>query len=169
MQNYNYLNRLKKTAPFSNRLNNFVLDWFEIHKDTFIFTDKDNFDSDNIEATFENHKKIYRETGKIYIWTGCSENTIFGSPEINHKFRAWHDYIHLNYFLGYSIIEESIVCDIQKDMLPVDWIFERKLIECEIRGQAHYFYLNNKFINNQRLFSSLWIQDSIKALRLKDI
>jgi len=100
--------------PFSDKLNKFIKLWFETHKNTFVFTDNDNFDSNDIEATFEAHKKTYKETGKIHIWTGESENTIFGKEKINHYFRAWHDYIHLNYNLGYSITDESIVCNISK-------------------------------------------------------
>lgn len=154
-----------KNIPFSNKLNQFVKLWFENHKDTFVFTENDNFDSNDIEATFESHKKIYRETGKIYIWTGESENTIFGNEKINHYFRAWHDYIHLNYNLGYSITEESIVCNIQRDMLPNEWIFEKELINAEIIGQAHYFYMNNNFVKNQRLFTVNYIDNSIIALK----
>ncbi len=153
-----------KNIPFSNKLNQFIKLWFETHKDTFVFTENDNFDGDNIEATFQSHKKIYKETGKIYIWTGASENTIFGNEKINHYFRAWHDYIHLNYNLGYSITEESIVCNIQRDMLPNEWVFEKELINAEIIGQAHYFYMNNNFVKNQRLFTANYIDSSIKAL-----
>jgi len=155
-----------KNIPFSDKLNQFIKLWFENHKDTFVFTENDNFDSNDIEATFESHKKIYRETGKIYIWTGASENTIFGDEKINHYFRAWHDYIHLNYNLGYSITEESIVCNIQRDMLPNEWVFEKDLINAEIIGQAHYFYRNNKFVENQRLFTAIYLDSSIKALNL---
>ena len=171
MQQFNpylYL-RYKNTTPFSNKLNDFINGWFESRKDTFIFTDKDNFNSDDIVGTFELHKKIYRETNKIHIWNGASDNSIFGTAETNLKFRAWHDFIHLNYNLGYSITEESIVCDIQKDMLPLDWYFEKSLIDCEIRGQAHYFYKNNRFVTNQRMFTISWLENSINALNYKNI
>jgi hypothetical protein len=154
-----------ENIPYSERLNQFIKIWFETHKDIFIFTDEDNFDSNDIEATFESHKKIYRETGKIHIWTGASEGTIFGSEKINHYFRAWHDYIHLNYNLGYSITEESIVCNIQRDMIPNEWHFEKELINAEIIGQAHYFYMNKDFVKNQRLFTSIYLDNSIEALK----
>ena len=163
---YLYLaSKQAKNTPYSKRLNNFIKIWFETNKDTFIFTDEDNFDSTNIEATFESHKKTYKETGKIYIWTGESKNTIFGKEKINHYFRAWHDYIHLNYNLGYSITEESIVCNIQRDMLPNEWYFEKELINAEIIGQAHYYYKNNSFVKNQRLFTSMYLDNSIKSLK----
>lgn len=155
-----------KNTPFSRQLNDFIKTWFENHKHIFVFTEVDNFDEKDIQSTFENHKKIYRETGKIHIWTGASENTIFGNEKINHYFRAWHDYIHINYNLGYSITEESIVCNIQRDMLPSEWYFEKELINAEIIGQAHYFYRNNKFVENQRLFTAIYLDSSIKALNL---
>ena len=151
--------------PYSERLNQYIKVWFETNKDTFVFSTEDNFNSEDIEVTFESHKKIYRETGKIYIWTGESKNTIFGKEKINHYFRAWHDYIHLNYNLGYSITEESIVCNIQRDILPNEWYFEKELINAEIIGQAHYYYKNNSFVENQRLFTSMYLNDSINALK----
>jgi len=154
-----------KNTPFSRQLNDFIKTWFENHKHIFVFTEVDNFDEKDIQSTFENHKKIYRKTGKIHIWTGASENTIFGNEKINHYFRAWHDYIHLNYNLGYSITEESIVCNIQKDQLPQNWYFEKELINAEIIGQSHYFYMNNDFVKNQRLFTANYLHNSIDALK----
>lgn len=171
MNNFNpyYYLRIKKTIPFSQRLNDFICAWFEQNKEKFIFTDVDDFNENDIEATFEAHKKRYRETKKIHIWTGAGENTIFGSPEVNAKFRAWHDYIHIIYNLGYSITEESIVCDIQRDMLPKEWSFENRLIECEIKGQAYYFYKQNKFVKDQRHFTVIWLQNMLNAYNKKDI
>lgn len=166
MSKYLFLaSKQAKKTPYSKRLNKFIKIWFETNKDIFVFTKKDNFNSKDIKETFEAHKKTYRETGKIYIWTGESKNTIFGKEKINHYFRAWHDYIHLNYNLGYSITDESIVCNIQRDMLPNEWYFEKELINAEIIGQAHYFYKNNSFVKNQRLFASMYLNNSIKALK----
>ena len=157
--------RLKKSTPFSGSLNDFLIEWFESKKDIFVFTDEDDFNADDIEGTFKAHKKRFKETGKIHIWTGCSENSVFGSSRVNHIFRAWHDYTHIVNGLGYSITEEAIVCDIQKDQLPKDWYFEKDLVDCEIRGQAHYFFINNRFITDQRRFTINWMHNSIAALR----
>ena len=166
MNKYLFLaSKQAKKTPYSKRLNKFIKIWFETNKDVFVFTKKDNFNAQDISATFEANKKTYRQTGKIHVWTGESKNTIFGKEKINHYFRAWHDYIHLNYNLGYSITDESIVCNIQKDMLPSDWYFEKELINCEIIGQAHYFYMNNNFVKNQRLFTSMYLNNSITALK----
>ena len=50
-------------------------------------------------------------------------------------------------------------------MLPSDWVFEKELINAEIIGQAHYFYKNNSFVKNQRLFTSMYLNNSITALK----
>lgn len=160
---------LENNLPFSQRLNDFITSFYNARKNTFVFTDSDDFNPENIEETFNNHKKKYRETQKINIWNGASDKTIFGSSEINTFFRAWHDFIHINYNLGYSQTEEAIVCNIQCDMLPNDWIFEKELIRAEIIGQAHYNYKNNTFVKNQRLFTCLYLEDSIKALNTKHL
>jgi len=169
MQNYSIaqLSRLKNTVPFSEKLNNFISEWYENNKDIFIFTEVDNFNPEDISATFEAHKKTFNTTGKIHIWTGCSEGTIFGSEEINHKFRAWHDFTHIKNNLGYSQTEEAIVSDIQKNELPKNWIFEKDLIHAEIVGQAHFNFLNNSFLNNQRKFTIEYFFSPFAALKNK--
>ena len=50
-------------------------------------------------------------------------------------------------------------------MLPKEWVFEKDLINAEIIGQAHYFYMNNDFVKNQRLFTANYLEDSINALK----
>ena len=167
MENFSIaqLERLKESIPFSERLNNFIENWYNENKEYFNFVEVDDFDENDIEGTFEKHKKRFEETKKINIWTGESEGTIFGCARVNHMFRAWHDFIHIRENLGYSITEESIVCDIQRDMLPSDWAFEKSLVESEIRGQAHYFFINNKFVDNQRVFTRKYLENSISAIR----
>ena len=154
--------------PFSNKLNLFITNWYEQHRDIFIFTDVDSFDQNDIETTFNRMVDTFEKTGKIFIWTGFSENTIFGSAEINHMFRAWHDYTHIVHGLGFSIVDESIVSQIQCDQLPSDWTYQKSLVNCEIVGQAHYFYMNGEFLNDQRKFTIQYLESSIDALRNKN-
>jgi len=49
--------------------------------------------------------------------------------------------------------------------LPQNWYFEKELINAEIIGQAHYFYANNSFVKNQRLFTVNYLNNSINALK----
>ena len=50
-------------------------------------------------------------------------------------------------------------------MIPGEWHFEKELINAEVIGQAHYFYMNKDFVKNQRLFTSIYLDNSIEALK----
>lgn len=158
--------RLKNTVPFSDRLNNFLICFYRANKDKFIFTSVDDFNSEDLEGTFKKHVQRYKETGKIHIWTGASNNTIFAVPEVNYYFRAWHDLTHIENNLGYSYLEEFIVCEIQKNELPKYWILEQKLVHAEIIGQGLYnFYNSGRFVQCQRSFTLNYLFDPINTLK----
>lgn len=164
--NISKLFRLKNSVPFSDRLNNFLVAFYKSNKDKFIFTSIDDFNAKDLKGTFKKHLKRYEETGKIHIWTGASNNTIFGINEINYFFRAWHDLTHIENNLGYSYNEEFIVCEIQKNELPKNWILERDLIHAEIIGQGLYnFYNSGQFVKNQRTFTLNYLLDPITTLK----
>lgn len=59
----------------------------------------DGFDTTDNEEHCNTYRKLegyHKATGgRIIVWTGASNRTIFGAPEINHAFRAWHDWCHL--------------------------------------------------------------------------
>lgn len=164
--------RIKSNVPFSDRLNDFIKNkhrYLTSTKNIFEFTDIDNFDPNDPHGTFLEHKDYFKQTGKIRIWKGASNNTIFGLPEINWYFRAWHDHTHITNDLGYSPIEESIVAEIQKSQLPEDWIIERKLIDIEVTGQVQYHHLNGEFVKDQRQFTAIYYQDPMTALKQKGL
>lgn len=157
---------MKDKTPFSQRLNNWISLWFLEREDNFIFTDTDDF-GDNIKETLRKHIERYRDTGKIHIWTGESEGTIFGDAKINHYFRAWHDYTHITHELGYDFAGESIVGSIQASELPIEWVFERELINIEILGQNQYYNRHKEFLKDQRQFSIDYLNDPVKAVMVK--
>mgnify|MGYP001814785098 CR=1 FL=1 len=161
--------KFKPTTPFSRNLNNFIeqmvknIELCEYAK--FVYVEHDDFNEDDLKGTFLRHYKRFKDTGEIHVWTGASDKTIFGDPTINHKFRAWNDYIHLTNNLGYDAIGESIVCDIQKEQLPDNFIFERELLHIEVAGQIHYHALNHAFVEDQRQFTIDYLLNPLKALR----
>ena len=171
----NYLNdpRVKQedkdSLSFSPRLNNYINTWFEQYKDTFVFTDEDDFDADDIEGTLGTHIRRYKRTGKIHIWTGASENTIFADATVNHKFRAWHDYIHITNNIGYDFVGESIVSSMQQAQLPLGWEFEKELIHCEVVGQGQYFMKWGEFLLDQRKFSLEYLNSPVLALNHRQV
>lgn len=157
---------LKQDVPLSERLNKFITDKYNLYNSIYniVFTDTDDFDENDIEGTFAKHVERFVNSGTIHIWTGASDNTIFGDPKINHYFRAWHDVEHLVNRLGYDYLDESVVCEIQKSKLPQDWHFERALIHAEITGQAQYNMKTGFFVKDQRLFTKAYIYDPKKAI-----
>ena len=165
----NNYNRFKTKTPFSPTLNNYIEEWFETYKNVFVFTDTDDFDENDIEGTLEKHIQRFKDTGKIHVWTGESDGTIFGDATINHKFRAWHDYIHVTLGYGYDFIGESIVASIQASQLPSEWVFEKELVLCEVVGQAQYFMQHNEFLKDQRKFTVTYLQSPFEALRVKQL
>lgn len=161
--------RVKDTIPFSTKLNDWIIDWFNNNRNIVELTETNNFDPNDLKGTFLEHKDYFREYGKIRIWKGASNNTIYGSSNVNLYFRAWHDHTHITNDLGYSPIEESIVAEIQKSQLPEDWIIERKLIDIEVTGQVQYHYLNGEFVKDQRQFTAIYYQDPMTALKQKGL
>ncbi len=51
--------------------------------------------SANAPDSLESLTLHYERTGRICVWDGACDQTIFGDPGINHSFRAWHDSKHL--------------------------------------------------------------------------
>lgn len=64
--------------------------------------------------TLDKVRRWYETTGRIVVWTGESEQTIFGAPQVNHAFRAWHDYVHVLFGLPFTRNGEHLVMKIQQ-------------------------------------------------------
>ncbi len=105
---------------------------------------------------FEAMRQDYLNTGVLKVNSDHSENTIFGYPEVNHAFRAWHDHCHLLANADFSREGERAAAELQIKQMkvfmegsPVIPVFE-KLIYAEVVGQADYFFETGKFPDNQR-------------------
>lgn len=53
-----------------------------------------SFGSLTLPHTYEELIHQIEAHGIFVVWSGASEHTIFGDPEINYAFRAWHDWCH---------------------------------------------------------------------------
>lgn len=51
--------------------------------------------SDNAPETYDELCAHVASTGRMLVWSGASDRTIFGDNEVNYAFRAWHDHCHL--------------------------------------------------------------------------
>ena len=155
--------RLKSSIPFSETLNKFINEFYETHKDTFVIVDNDDFVSP--EISFNIHLQRFRKTGKIHIWNGSSENSIYGNSETNIKFRAWHDYTHMTNELGYTFDDESIVAKIQAAFLPIE--SDKKLLLADVIGQGEYFNNFGEFPIDQRRFVATYLTNRNYAINNK--
>ena len=70
------------------KLNNMIDRIMEFYCIKFDLTDDPTLDYPAIV-------KYYTKHSRLIIWTGGSDCTIFGKPEYNYKFRAWHDLHHI--------------------------------------------------------------------------
>jgi hypothetical protein len=102
-------------------------------------------------------------TGRIVVSSENSDATIYGDPEHNFAFRAFHDWCHWRYQLPFTLDGEREVCKRQQEI--VRQVFgpgtatERfcALIECEVVGQAEYFEAYGHFPEDQRAFAEQWL------------
>lgn len=118
-------------------------------------------------------------TGRIAVWTGASQQTIFGDAEMNWRFRAWHDSVHIAHALPFTMAGETMAAYIQCAQLirtmPENGTERGKalqLILCEVIGQAHEYELHGAFPADQLAFTAahlgefeheaLWLLDMLR-------
>ena len=84
------------------------------------------------------------------VFNGGSENTIYDLPETNFAFRVWHDSVHYNRDLNFSVADEVLVGYYQARM------FDNPLASCLIyadtAGQRIYYERHREFVVNQKEF-----------------
>lgn len=77
-----------KTKPVNRAFNVAVR-----HMATQLFPTGFDVKADAPSTIFELCKSF--ESGRLTVWSGASDHTIFACPETNHAFRAWHDHAHI--------------------------------------------------------------------------
>jgi len=122
--------------------------------------------TDNGEScdTLEKITSYYDRTGKLLVWRGESDTTIFSLPDFNYLFRAWHDYHHITKQLPFDTEGESMVAtyqaqDIHALALPAHVKhFCIALIDCEVNGQIEHYNQTGEFLSNQKAFACDYMQ-----------
>lgn len=93
--------------------------------------------SDMAPHSFETLKA---NCGRLVVWSGGSDKTIYGDRAVNWAFRAWHDSLHLKLNAPFTEAGETQVALEQARIIGSDtW---GKIIIGEVVGQTEYF---NKF------------------------
>ena len=88
----------------------------------------------------------YEKGESIPVYTGDSENTIWGEPEMNWLFRAHHDSIHLRYDVPFTQLGEYITAEISSALAEIMGFKALAFaIRADVAGFAAYQADNNKF------------------------
>jgi hypothetical protein len=94
--------------------------------------------------------ELFNGPKTLVIWSGASENTIFGDARVNWAFRALHDALHLKTGIGFSPEAEIELGRIQANQytgLLAD------LVYIEVSGQAQYYLQTGRFVEDQIKFT----------------
>lgn len=109
----------------------------------------------------DNYPDLLRE------WRECSgtrivvsslncANTIYTTPEVNHLFRFWHDWLHLEHDKPFTLAGELFIGAIHCDAVASfygEGSMEHKLMIADTIGQSTYEALTGAFPKNQRAFA----------------
>ncbi len=94
----------------------------------------------------DTYESLARHSGIMVVWSGGSDNTIYGDARVNHAFRAWHDALHIKLNVGFDLQGETRVALEQARILGGPWA---EIIMAEVVGQAEYFAKHGEFPKNQ--------------------
>lgn len=103
--------------------------------------------------------RFYHATGRILVWSGGSDSTIFGDARVNWHFRAWHDFCHIKSgvcnrvhgALGcFEPVAEYAVADWQSRGLS-DTL--ARIVQIEVSGQAKNYATTGGFLPDQIAFT----------------
>ncbi len=83
----------------------------------------------------------------LIVWSGASDNTIYGDASVNHAMRAWHDSLHLSLNADFTLQGELRVALEQARLVKNDALAE--IIIAEVYGQALFFDKHGEFPVNQ--------------------
>lgn len=124
----------------------------------------DGFDTtDNPEAVNTSDKllRVWDVTGRVKVWTGFSDHTVYASPITNWRGRAWHDRCHIMGRYPHDHAGEAATLSVQQAMVRQlrlsDGDLVCRLLECEVIGQVECFYRTGAFPVDQRHFMAWFI------------
>ena len=69
--------------------------------------------SEDAPDTYEKLVAHFESGARLVVYSGGSDKSIFGDPEINYHFRAWHDWCHWQGHHDFSMRGEYAVYEMQ--------------------------------------------------------
>lgn len=108
-------------------------------------------------------------TGRMVVWSGAADSTIYADAETNYAFRAWHDWCHWKGQHEFTLAGERAVLEMQREHLRTvygrshpDFELWSAILEAEIIAQATIHAESGEFPQDQRRF----VEDLISEFRL---
>ena len=103
----------------------------------------------------------YSARGRIGVWSGASDRTVFSCPEANYAFRAWHDWHHILLRApfdrkGEEAVHISQMAEAGKYARWIDATFDQRqftMLAAENIGQLDYWERFGAPPDDQRLFA----------------
>lgn len=99
----------------------------------------------------------------MFVFDGGSEKTIYGCPEVNYAFRAWHDWCHWKGRFDFSYAGEFAVYRMQCAHLNIVYGCSRqtrrwkRILYAETIGQFDYLRTHGEFPDDQRAFVEAYL------------
>jgi len=121
--------------------------------------------SDTAPETYEELIAHLDAGGRMVVYSGGSQLTIYSDPEVNFAFRAWHDWCHWRGRHDFSHGGERAACAMQGDHLitlygeSAQTLRWWRILHAEIIGQRDYFDRHGEFPEDQRAFVAAYLGD----------
>jgi len=114
--------------------------------------------ADSAPDTYEELKAHLGAGHRMVVWSGASDATIYGCPEVNWAFRAWHDWCHWQGQHDFTLEGEAATAELQCEQLlglfgdtPRTRRWQR-IIQTEIIEQGRHLVIHGAFPGDQRAF-----------------
>jgi hypothetical protein len=120
--------------------------------------------SEQAPSTLEELKGHLADGKRMLVYKGGSDRTIYGDPEVNWCFRAWHDWCHWRGEHDLTHDGEQAVCAMQNQHLLALYgsgeTLDRfcKIIDAEVIGQAEYYRYHKRFPDDQHGFVKAYLE-----------
>ena len=117
---------------------------------------------DHTTNNYDQFKKDTLKDGYMKVLTKGCEKTIYNDPKFNIIARVWHDNIHLNSDLNFSVEDEKIVAYLQiagieeyatnvgYNCITIEDV--KEIIYHDIIAQVEYYEKNKIFVDDQKKF-----------------
>jgi hypothetical protein len=114
--------------------------------------------------TYEAIVTLFESGQRYVVYAGGSENTIYGDPEVNYHFRAWHDWCHWQGKYDFSLAGELGAYHLQCDHLVAIYGASdttrrwQRILYADIIGQKLYFRQHGSFPTDQMTFVRQYLE-----------